>query len=74
MTVAASLWVFAVLLWIMLTYTSFAAVTVAEPKPSLEVAIHRFWLLVSWEVLHDFQATLFFWATGTEADGSERHS
>jgi hypothetical protein len=28
---------------------------VAELKPSLEVAINRFWLLVSWEVLHDFQ-------------------
>ena len=55
MTVAASLWVFVVLLRIMLTYTFFAAVTVAEPKPSLEVAINRFWLLVSWEVLHDFQ-------------------
>jgi hypothetical protein len=34
-TVAASLWVFAVLLWIILIYTFFAAVTVAEPKPSL---------------------------------------
>jgi hypothetical protein len=39
MTVAASLWVFAVLLWIILIYTFFASVTVAEPKPSLEVAI-----------------------------------
>ena len=42
----------------------------AEPKPSLEVAINGSWLLVSWEVLHDFQPfiggfTLFFWATGT---------
>jgi hypothetical protein len=55
MTVAASLWVFAVLLWIILIYTFFAAVTVAEPKPSLEVAINRFSLLVSWKVLHDFQ-------------------
>jgi hypothetical protein len=40
-----------------------------QPKPSLEVAINRSWLLVSWEVLHDFQpfingSTLFFWATG----------
>ena len=70
MTVAASLWVFAVLLWIILIYTFFASVTVAEPKPSLEVAINGSWLLVSWEVLHDFQPfiggfTLFFWATGT---------
>ena len=70
MTVAASLWVFAVLLWIILIYTFFASVTVAEPKPSLEVAINGSWLLVSWEVLHDFQPfiggfTLFFWVTGT---------
>jgi hypothetical protein len=41
-----------------------------RPKPSLEVAINGSWLLVSWEVLHDFQPfigsfTLFFWATGT---------
>ena len=69
MTVAASLWVFAVLLWIILIYTFFASVTVAEPKPSLQVAINGSWLLVSWEVLHDFQPfiggfTLFFWATG----------
>jgi hypothetical protein len=28
---------------------------VAEPKPSLEVAINRSWLFVSWEVVHDFQ-------------------
>jgi hypothetical protein len=70
MTVAASLWVFAVLLWIILIYTFFASVTVAEPKPSLEVAINGSWLLMSWEVLHDSQPfiggfTLFFWATGT---------
>ena len=58
MTVAASLWVFAVLLWIILIYTFFASVTVAEPKPSLEVAINGSWLLVSWEVLHDFPALL----------------
>jgi hypothetical protein len=43
-------------------------------KPSLEVAINRSWLLVSWEVLHDFQpfiggSTLFFWATGTLHSG-----
>jgi len=45
--VAAGLWVFAVLLWIILIYTFFAAVTVAEPKPSLEVAINGSWLLVT---------------------------
>jgi hypothetical protein len=55
MTVAASLWVFAVLLWIILIYTFFASVTVAEPKPSLEVAINGSWLLVSWEVCTIFQ-------------------
>ena len=70
MTVAASLWVFAVLRWIILIYTFFASVTVAEPKPSLEVAINGSWLLVSWEVLHDFPAFYrrlytVFWATGS---------
>jgi tellurite resistance protein TehA-like permease len=45
--VAAALWVFAVLLWIILIYTFFAAVTVAEPKPSIEVAINGSWLLVT---------------------------
>jgi hypothetical protein len=40
MTVAGSLWVFAVLLWIILICTFFAAITVAEPRPSLEVAIN----------------------------------
>ena len=44
--------------------------TVAEPKPSLEVAVNGSWLLVSWEVLHDFPAFYrrlytVFWATGT---------
>jgi tellurite resistance protein TehA-like permease len=47
MAVAAGLWVFAVLLWIILIYTFFAAVTVAEPKPSLEVAINGSWLLLT---------------------------
>jgi tellurite resistance protein TehA-like permease len=44
---AAGLWVFAVLLWIILIYTFFAAVTVAEPKPSIDVAINGSWLLVT---------------------------
>ena len=47
MAVAAGLWVFAVLLWIILIYTFFAAVTVVEPKPSIEVAISGSWLLVT---------------------------
>ena len=46
-TVAAGLFVFAVLLWLILIYTFFAAVTVAEPKPSIEVAINGSWLLVT---------------------------
>ena len=41
----AGLWVFAALLWIILIYTSFAAVAVAEPKPSIAVAINGSWLL-----------------------------
>jgi tellurite resistance protein TehA-like permease len=45
--VAAGLWVFAVLLWIILIYTFFAAVTIAEPKPSIDVAINGSWLLVT---------------------------
>jgi tellurite resistance protein TehA-like permease len=45
--VAAGLWLFAVLLWIILIYTFFAAVTVVEPKPSIGVAINGSWLLVT---------------------------
>jgi hypothetical protein len=47
MAVAASLWVFSVLLWLILIYTFFAAVTVVEPKPSIGVAINGSWLLVT---------------------------
>ena len=47
MSVAAGLWIFAVLLWTFLIYTFFAAVTVAEPKPSLETSINGSWLLVT---------------------------
>ena len=47
MAIAAGLWVFAVLLWLILIYTFFAAVTVVEPKPSIVVAINGFWLLVA---------------------------
>lgn len=45
--VAAGLWVFAVLLWIFLIYTFFAAVTIVEPKPSIAVTINGSWLLVT---------------------------
>ena len=70
MTVAGSLWVFAVLLWIILIYTFFASVTVAEPKPSLQVAINGSWLFGELGSSARFPAfycgfTLFFWATGT---------
>jgi hypothetical protein len=46
-----------------------------RPKPSLEVAINRFWLLVSWKFCTIFQPFIggytVLGATGTEADGSE---
>jgi tellurite resistance protein TehA-like permease len=45
--VAAGLWVIAVLLWTILIYTFFVAVTVAEPKPSIAVAINGSWLLLT---------------------------
>jgi len=47
MAVAAGMWVLAVLLLIFLIYTFFAAVTIAEPKPSIAVAINGSWLLVT---------------------------
>jgi len=47
MAVALGLWVFAVLLWIILIYTFFAAVTITEPKPPIDVAINGSWLLVT---------------------------
>jgi len=44
-TLAAGLWVFAVLLWIIFDlHVFFAAVTIAEPKPSIDVAINGSWL------------------------------
>ena len=47
LTVAAGLWVLAFLLWILLIYTFFAAVTVAEPKPPIAVALNGSWLLIT---------------------------
>jgi tellurite resistance protein TehA-like permease len=47
MAVALGLWVLAILLWIVLIYTFFAAVTITEPKPPIEVAINGSWLLVT---------------------------
>ena len=46
-SIAAGLWIFAVLLWIILIYTFFSAVTITEPKPSIEVALNGSWLLVT---------------------------
>ena len=39
------LWVFALLLWLVLTYTIFAAFTVKERKPALDQGINGSWLL-----------------------------
>jgi tellurite resistance protein TehA-like permease len=44
--VAKWLWLLALLLWFVLTYTFFTAVTVREPKPKLESGIHGGWLLI----------------------------
>jgi tellurite resistance protein TehA-like permease len=46
-SIAAGLWIFAVLLWIILIYTFFSAVTITEPKPSIEVALNGSWLLMT---------------------------
>jgi tellurite resistance protein TehA-like permease len=43
--VALVLWLFAVLLWIVLTYTIFASVTVKENKPTLAEGMHGGWLI-----------------------------
>jgi tellurite resistance protein TehA-like permease len=46
MSVAIGLWFVGVGLWVALLYTFFTAVTVREPKPSLEAGINGAWLLV----------------------------
>jgi tellurite resistance protein TehA-like permease len=46
MSVATGLWFVGVGLWAVLLYTFFTAVTVREPKPSLEAGINGAWLLV----------------------------
>ncbi len=46
LAVAKILWLFGVGLWVVLLYTFFAAITVSEPKPSLEAGINGAWLLV----------------------------
>ena len=46
MPVAVGLWFTGLALWTVLLYTFFTAVTVREPKPSLETGINGAWLLV----------------------------
>ena len=46
MSVAKGLWILGLSLWLVLGYTFFAAITVCEPKPSLEAGISGAWLLV----------------------------
>jgi len=43
--IAAVLWVIGVLLWIVIMYTFFAAMTVRENKPSIEAGLNGGWLL-----------------------------
>ena len=42
---ALALWFFAILLWMILTYTIFTGVTVKETKPTLAEGIHGGWLI-----------------------------
>ncbi len=44
-TAAISLWFLAVLLWCLLMYAFFTAMTIREPKPSLETGLNGSWLL-----------------------------
>lgn len=43
---AKGLWYFGLALWLVLSYTFFTAITIREPKPSLEAGINGAWLLV----------------------------
>ena len=47
MIVATGLWVLAGSLWLVLIYTFFGAITVADPKPELETTVDGSWLLVT---------------------------
>jgi tellurite resistance protein TehA-like permease len=42
---ALALWLFAIVLWMILTYTIFTGVTVKEAKPTLAEGIHGGWLI-----------------------------
>ena len=43
--IAAVLWLFALLLWVVIMYTFFTAMTVRENKPSIESGLNGAWLL-----------------------------
>jgi tellurite resistance protein TehA-like permease len=43
--IASLLWVFALLLWVVIMYTFFAAMTVRENKPTIESGLNGAWLL-----------------------------
>jgi tellurite resistance protein TehA-like permease len=45
--VALGFWLFGLLLWVLLTYGSFAVLIVHEPKPTPEAALSGGWLLVA---------------------------
>ena len=44
--IAEGLWFLGFALWIVLSYTFFTAITVREPKPTLEAGINGAWLLI----------------------------
>jgi tellurite resistance protein TehA-like permease len=46
MRAAKSLWYLGLVLWLVLSYTFLTAITIREPKPSLEAGINGAWLLV----------------------------
>jgi tellurite resistance protein TehA-like permease len=45
-SIARMLWYLGIMLWIILMYTFFTAVTVHEPKPTLETGLNGAWLIV----------------------------
>jgi tellurite resistance protein TehA-like permease len=46
-TIATGLWLLGLVLWLLIMYTFFAAVTVREEKPSLEAGINGAWLIAA---------------------------
>jgi tellurite resistance protein TehA-like permease len=47
MILAMTIWALAGLLWLVLIYVLFSAITVADPKPALETTVDGSWLLVT---------------------------